>query len=407
MRGNSGGSNSKVIERTDYLIEDFSEYLTLCDYKDLTLDYTDSKVTDEDVENRIASNLENAVTTVEVTDRAIEEGDIVNLDYVGKYKDTGEPFENGSDQGYDLTIGSGQFIPGFEDALIGHNKGDEFSFDITFPEDYSASELAGVETTFDIVVNKISTQVSPELNDEFVVSLDIDDVKTVEEYRAYINDQLLDEAEENIKSSKIAAIWNVIMEDSEVIKYPEKELEDAVTKTQTSLEQNLSYYGMTVDDYIEQYCDGSQDTYNEQLKEQAKSNVKSYLIVYALADELEVVLTEDDFNEGLEKYYADYEDYYKSNNMDPEYTTIDEFREYAEENDFAFYLIYEKLSDMLLDLNKFVVKDATSIEEYISSAQESQDAANAESEAAEADTEEAEPAEIDTAEESETEAKKD
>ena len=361
-----GKKSSPVKERSNYLIESFGDYITLAEYKGLTLDYTESTVTDDQVESKIQSNLEGAAEKVEITDRAIENGDTVNFDFVGKYKDSGEAFDGGSAEGYELVIGSGQFIPGFEENLIGHKPGDSFSFDITFPEDYSNAELANVETTFDIVINKILEDVTPELNDDFVGSQEIDGVKTVDEYKKYVRSQLEDNAVEQAKSSKISAIWNVVMKDSTVIKYPENELNAEVEKQTKSLESELQQYGMTVDDYINQSFEGDSEKYNSQLTEQAKSNVKSYMIVYAIADELDINITESDYQDGLNEYYGQYEEYCKTNSIDPEYKSVDEFASYAEQNDLAFFLLYEKVSEKLLELNTFTPQAETSIEDYIS-----------------------------------------
>ena len=142
----SAEEETKVSERADYVaLEDLEvdEYVTLADYKEMTVQAAKTEVTDEVIENYINGNM---LTTYPVTDRAVEDGDLVTIDFVGK-KD-GEPFENGSSEGYQLKIGSNSFIDGFEEGLIGVMPGDTVDLDLTFPENYKNEELAGQAVVF-------------------------------------------------------------------------------------------------------------------------------------------------------------------------------------------------------------------------------------------------------------------
>ena len=178
------------------------DYVTLPDnVAALPIKKADITPSDSDVQARIDSLLSQYSTTQAVTDRAAQNGDVVNIDYSGTVD--GVAFNGGTYQGYDLTLGSGSFIPGFEDQIVGHNTGDTFDVTVTFPDGYDAStdsdgntvELSGKEAVFRVTVNSISEPVTPELTDEWVDSTfgTGDDVHTVEELKAFFSDALYDQ----------------------------------------------------------------------------------------------------------------------------------------------------------------------------------------------------------------------
>ncbi|MDO5416796.1 MAG: trigger factor, partial [Lachnospiraceae bacterium] len=173
--------------------------VTLGEYKGLEITEPDVEVTDEQVESQIQYVLSSKATTEEVTGRPAQDGDIVNIDYVGM-KD-GVAFEGGTAEGYDLTLGSGSFIDGFEDGLIGANTGDEVSLNLTFPENYGNADLAGQAVVFDVTVNAIKEKKDAVLDDEFVKTVS-ETSKTVDEYRAEIRSQLEEAAAQNAEIQK-------------------------------------------------------------------------------------------------------------------------------------------------------------------------------------------------------------
>lgn len=172
-----------------------NEYVTVGGYKGIEVDKVADKeeVTDEDIDSYIASvQQQNAQ---QVTDRPVQKGDIANIDFVGKMD--GQEFDGGSGQGYDLTIGSGQFIDGFEDSIIGHNAGETFDWNGQFPDPYTGNpEFSGKPVTFTITVNSISTL--PEVNDDFVKTVS-EESSTVDEYREEVKKTLEESAEENLQ----------------------------------------------------------------------------------------------------------------------------------------------------------------------------------------------------------------
>ena len=184
--GNAGGAAAASQSENSALdTADLSKLVTLGQYKNLELSVNSAKVTQEDIDAQIENALSSEAEQVEVTNRAVKEGDIVNIDYEGK-KD-GVAFDGGTAQGYDLTIGSGTFIDGFEDGLIGAKIGDTLDLNLTFPENYGAAELAGQDVVFTVKVNSIKEEKLPELTDELAKKIN-PEVKNVDEFKAYIKD---------------------------------------------------------------------------------------------------------------------------------------------------------------------------------------------------------------------------
>ena len=151
---------------------DLTKYVTLGEYKGITVEVQSPEVSEAEVDAYIQYVTSSMPATEEVTGRPVQEGDTVNIDYAGKYADSGEAFDGGTAQGYDLVIGSHSFIDGFEDGLIGANIGDTLDLNLTFPEDYGHSELAGVDVIFTVTVNSI--KVKPDFDDAYAASLGIE-----------------------------------------------------------------------------------------------------------------------------------------------------------------------------------------------------------------------------------------
>lgn len=171
------------------------EYVTLGEYKGLQVVNTVQTIGEEEVDSYIEYMMAAAGGELEeITDRdVVENGDVANIDYVGK-KD-GVAFDGGTAEGYDLSIGSGSFIPGFEEGLVGVKKGETVDLNLTFPENYGAADLAGAEVVFTVTVNGIYKEIKPEFNNDYVAGLGIENVSTTEEYRAYLKNMM----EENEK----------------------------------------------------------------------------------------------------------------------------------------------------------------------------------------------------------------
>ena len=301
----SAEEETKVSERADYVaLEDLEvdEYVTLADYKEMTVQAAKTEVTDEVIENYINGNM---LTTYPVTDRAVEDGDLVTIDFVGK-KD-GEPFENGSSEGYQLKIGSNSFIDGFEEGLIGVMPGDTVDLDLTFPENYKNEELAGQAVVFTVTVQNIleSTDyenVTPEQMELMGLEYTSKDAlwdaakKSVE-----------DEAEESYQTNISNAIMDYLVSNSQFTSVPQPLVDEEVQNYNEYMEAIcVSFYGCDLETFVTTYYQMTMDQYNEQLTEMAEETVKQYLVVEAVARQEGIEVTDDDINKKAEEEAKDY-----------------------------------------------------------------------------------------------------
>ena len=170
-----------------------ADYVELGEYIGLEANMVTPYVSDEQVNSYIDSVLAQNMIKNEITDRAVAEGDIADISYVGKKDDVA--FEGGTAENYELTIGSNTFIDGFEDGVVGMKIGETKDLNLTFPENYQSTELAGAEVVFTVTLNKIYEEELPVLNDEFVAGLEIEDVATVDAFRQYVYDNLMEQAQ--------------------------------------------------------------------------------------------------------------------------------------------------------------------------------------------------------------------
>ena len=279
-------------------LDNLDEYMTLGQYQNLEVEEASkTQIQDEDVDTYIKRQMAFNYDPVELTeDRAVQEYDTVNIDYTG-YKD-GEAFEGGTDQGYDLLIGSGNFIEGFEEGLIGHNKGEEVTLDLTFPENYSSADLAGQAVQFVVKINKIS-EPAP-LTDEW--SSENTDFKTAEEYRANQKELLQQQADNEYESQVKSDLFQLVMETTEVKEYPQELLEETRADLKSQLDNMYSAsYGMTMDEYLESQGASKEDA-DQTIDETAKSYLKQNMVTQAILNAEKKEYTEEDYQEELEKF---------------------------------------------------------------------------------------------------------
>jgi len=236
-----GEADEEVVEFPDTAYADFvtaEDYVTLGEYTGLSVSANAVEVSDDDVEAQYESY--NEANTIEVTDRAVQEGDLVDIDYVGTYADSGEEFDGGSAEGYTLEIGSDSFIEGFEDGLIGANIGDNLDLNLTFPEDYSSEDLAGVDVVFNVTVNGITEQV--DLTDETVAELDFNGITTVAGLKEYIRENLESEEEEYAQDDGFESLVDMIKENCTFEDAPEDMVNRYYTQLMKNVEETAAYY---------------------------------------------------------------------------------------------------------------------------------------------------------------------
>ena len=267
--------------------------VTLGQYKGVEVDAIDVTVTDEDVENALKAEQKKQARTVEVTDRAVAADDTVTLDFEG-FVD-GVAFEGGKGEDYPLTIGSGSFIPGFEDALIGAEIGKEVDVNVTFPEEYQEASLAGKPAVFKCTVKAIKAQELPELNDEF--ASEVSEFDTLADYKASVKADLEVKKISDAKAAKQDAVIDKIIEASSM------ELPEAYIKTEqrqmvNEFAQRMQSQGLSMEQYM-QFTGATVDKLLEQVKPQAESRIKSRLVLEAVAAAENITVSEDDYKAEL------------------------------------------------------------------------------------------------------------
>lgn len=278
------------------------KYVTLGDYKNLevTLDY--SEPTEEQIQSEIESDLNSLSEEKEVSGRAVKEGDIVNIDYVGT-KD-GVAFDGGTASGYDLTIGSGQFIPGFESGLIGANIGDDVSLNLTFPENYT-EELAGADVVFDVKINSIKEKVVPELTDEIVASIG-DGYSSVADYKEAVKEELYQSAKTTAEDVAKSNLMTKAVENATVKDVPQWLVDNMAVNVKSSAESYAAMFGVSMEDFVEQALGETMEQFELECDEKGKENAKEILVVYAIAAKENLVLPEEELNQKFEEYKASY-----------------------------------------------------------------------------------------------------
>ncbi|MCD8019764.1 MAG: trigger factor [Clostridiales bacterium] len=283
---------------------DDGSLVTLCDYSSIDVSADEISVTSDEVQEEIDSILENYETTSEVTDREVEDGDVVNIDYVGTLD--GEEFDGGSAEGYDLTIGSGTFVEGFEDQLIGHTPGETVEVNITFPDDYSSEDLAGQDAVFTTTINYISETEAPELTDDFVTE------NLTDSYGYTSVKNMKKQIRKSLKNNKIYNyVWEYMLENCEFEEIPEDMVNTQLDVMIDQLEYSLSSQGYTLDTYLSSYGYEDEDALRDAYYSSCEEMVKSYLIADAVAAELGLEADDETVSDYFSSNYGtdDYSDY--------------------------------------------------------------------------------------------------
>ncbi|GKV68816.1 trigger factor [Sporosarcina sp. NCCP-2716] len=268
----------------------------LGDYKGLEATRQETKVTDEEIDTELETRRESMAEMVVKEDGAIEEGDTANINFDG-YSE-GEAFEGGKAENYDLVIGSGSFIPGFEEQLIGLKTGDEKDVELTFPEEYHAAELAGKPAVFKVKVNEIKAKEVPELDDELAKEMD-EDVETVDELRKKIR--------ENVEFEKQSAAETALRDDlveaaarNAEFEVPEEMVDAETNRMLEEFGQRLQMQGMNLDLYY-QFSGQDEAALRQQMHDDAVNRVRVSLTLEAIGKEEGVEVTEEEINEELTK----------------------------------------------------------------------------------------------------------
>lgn len=283
-----------------------TDYVTLCDYKNIEVPLSEVTYTDEEFKDVIEQNL--AAHQVLKEEGVVADGDKVNIDYVGTMD--GVEFEGGNSggNGYDLTIGSGQFIEGFESQLIGHKAGEDVTVKVTFPEDYGQADLAGKPAEFAVTIHGIYAD--PEYNDDFVKENYPDMGSTVAEYEQTLKD-------EYYEGSLKDYVTNYVVDNSTVNKFPSKYLKNVESTTKFSDVQSYEYMNQMYQQYgmqsgtFEDFIGMTDEEYNADIIDRSQKFAKSDLVYQAILESEGIVLSEADSEANVKEMYGG-DDYYNS-----------------------------------------------------------------------------------------------
>lgn len=270
-------------------------------YKGVKVEKADTEVTDEEVDKEIDKERESNARNIDVTDRAVKDGDIVTLDFEG-FVD-GTAFEGGKGENYPLTIGSGTFIPGFEEQLVGAEIGKETEVNVTFPEDYQAEDLKGKAAVFKCTVKEIKEKELPALDDEF--ASEVSEFETLAEYKADVKGRLEERKAKAAREAKEAAVIEEIIKDSDM-EIPEAMIETQQRQMIDEFAQRIQMQGLTLEQYF-QFTGASYDQMIEQVKPQAEKRIQSRLVLEAVAAAEKIEATEEDYEEELKSMAEAYQ----------------------------------------------------------------------------------------------------
>ena len=274
--------------------------VTIENYKGIEAVKKSAEVTDEDIDAEIKKVQERNSRMVTVEDRAAQNDDIAVIDFEGFLN--GEPFEGGKGENYSLTLGSGQFIPGFEEQIVGHNTGDEFEVNVTFPEDYQAEELKGKATTFKCKLHEIKMKELPEVDDEFVK--DVSEFDTLADYKEDLKKKLAEskekEAADDLENQLIDKLVELVQGEM-----PEAMYENKIADSIREFGYRLQSQGLNLDTYMK-YTGMNVDQMKEGFRPQAERQVKLRLALEKIAALEELKAGEEDLNQEYQKIAEQY-----------------------------------------------------------------------------------------------------
>ncbi|MBO6214751.1 MAG: trigger factor [Lachnospiraceae bacterium] len=312
-------------------------------YEGIEVTDIDVSVSSEEIDEEINKELKNNSRLVDVTDRPIEQGDTANIDFTGYMDD--EPFEGGDGKKFDLEIGSHSFIDNFEDQLVGKNIGDDVDVNVTFPEDYQASNLAGKPAVFKVHINGIKGRELPVLDDDFVGDVS-EEAETVDEYKAEIEKKLKEKKEAEARQRQEAEIITKIVEGCEM-DIPEQMIDSQVNTMINDTARSMAQSGLSFEQYLG-FTGMTIDQMREQMRPDAVDTIKNSLTLEAIAKEQDIKVTDEDIDARIDEMAARY------------YMSGDDLRKNVDEDgrkQISVELSVKKAMDYVLDHAKKVKED--------------------------------------------------
>ena len=317
---------------------DLKKYVTsIGEYEGLELTGEKLEITDEYLESYVDYMLENSKEPVAVTGRPVQEGDVVNIDYVGK-KD-GVAFEGGTAQGYDLEIGSGAFIDGFEDGLVGCNIGDTVDLNLTFPDTYHSEELAGQQVVFTVTVNAINELIRPELTDEYVKSLGVEDCQNVEEFYQAVRISLEDSANATYENELQTQITEKLME---ICEFSDEVPEELFTyyreQIYANFENQAASMGMGLTDFVSLYYGMTEEQFEAEIDTGAANSARQAMACALIAQNEGLMVSDEELNASIEENYANFG-----------FESVEAYMKDGNPEDYRDYLLTTKVLDFLME----------------------------------------------------------
>ena len=356
----------ELAERPDYKALD---YVELGEYKGLTVEVEPTTVSDDEVLKQIRANAGSDILE-EVTEGTVEEGDTANIDYEGKLD--GEAFEGGTAKDTDLEIGSGTFIPGFEDGLVGVKIGDTVDLPLTFPENYT-EELAGKDVVFTVTVNSVKRM--PELTDDLVNQITDGEYTDVASYKESVRKDLEDAKAASRPSEINNSLLTQIAATSTIKEYPQELVDYAANNMKNYYKQQAESSSMEFTDFLSTYFSMDEDTFNEQVDLVVKQNLRAELYLKAIAEAEDIKLTDEEYEAKCEEYAENYG-----------YDSVEKFKSAYTENEIRLSALEDKVLEFLSD-NATVVEKSEDETEASSEAEASTEATSEDGTESAAETE--------------------
>jgi len=345
-----------VVGDPDFSVEDFSDdgvtiiatvpvkpEVKISSYKGMKIQQFAYTVKDEEVDAEIERLRDRNARKVEVTDRAAQNGDVVNIDFVGTVD--GVKFDGGEAQGFDLTLGSGQFIPGFEDQVVGMNIGESKDVNVTFPENYQAEALKGKPAVFAVTLNAIQGKELPEVTDEFIK--ESTGSETIADYKAKTKERLQAQADRKSNDATENSILDAIAANTEV-EIPQAMINREIDGLVQKFEYQLMYQGLKLQDYLD-FLKVTMEDFRKNYEEQAKKNVTSQLIISKIIEDEKIEATEEEVDAKIAEQAASVD------------KTVEEYKKGMDPRQADYIrsdIVITKLFDFLKANNEMYVEEA-------------------------------------------------
>ena len=338
--------NNKQSKEYNY---DLSKYVKVGNYKGLEYASQKASVTDEEVDAEIQRRLQKAAKTENSKTGKVENGDTINISFVGKID--GKEFEGGSSESTDITVGTTQMIDGFVEGLIGKNVGESVTLNLKFPDDYGKTDLQGKAVEFKVTINSKKKISVPKLNTEFVKKNS--KYKTVKEYKEGVKKELLNQKQKSIDSTVKQELWSRIIDKSKAKKYPEKELNEAMSqanKLEESYKAQAQNYGMEWETYLKTVMRTDKKGFEQLKQEYAKNIVFNRMVMYSIARSENISLSNREYKKEILKILEDNgydeESFKKAFGKDIE--------TYADEQNWRQKILFDKVLDKVMKDGKKV-----------------------------------------------------